>query len=142
MDLEELINLFTSNLETAVLILIAVLIISVTAIVVITFGRAPRSPSIGVSTSAVGIEPGEEEERSPPPKPLGSAGLSVLRKLSSLETVHYNSLVEELNLSREELSELLRDLREKGLIQISYEYIVITDKGRKYVELMEEKYSF
>lgn len=117
----------------------AVLLIGIAAIVVLTLRRAPTSDS-EVSTRTADIEISEEE--APPSRPLTTSNLDVMKKLSELEMLSYNELIGQLNLSREELNALLNDLRSKGYIEMSGEFLMLTDKGRKLLELMREKHDY
>ncbi|MCS7108971.1 MAG: winged helix-turn-helix domain-containing protein [Sulfolobales archaeon] len=77
-----------------------------------------------------------------PSKPLTTKDLEILKRLVELDTVSYNDLIGELNISREELSFFLKDLMSKGYIEKSDEYLILTDKGRKLFEQMKEKYIY
>lgn len=83
-----------------------------------------------------------EDEIPPPPKPMTSINLDIVKKLNEMETLSYNDLIEGLNLSREELNILLNNLLSKGYVEITGEYVTLTDKGRKLLELMREKYTY
>lgn len=77
-----------------------------------------------------------------PSKPLTTKDLEILKRLAELDTVSYNDLIGDLNISREELSFFLKDLMSKGYIEKSDEYLILTDKGRKLFEQMKEKYIY
>lgn len=76
-------------------------------------------------------------EELPAPRSLGNTDLSVLKKLNEFEVIHFNNLVEYLNVSRGDLARLLNELKGRGLIRLDGEYVVLTDKGRRFIELIE-----
>jgi len=117
-----------------------VLVVSLVAIVAIA-SRGTRGPGNEVNNPSVNIETLEDEVPLPP-KPITATNLEIIKRINELETLSYKDLIGELNISREELSTLLNELSSKGYIELNGEYILLTDKGRKFFEIMREKHHY
>ncbi|MEM0454100.1 MAG: hypothetical protein QXO98_05545 [Sulfolobales archaeon] len=113
---------------------------SLVAIVAIA-SRGTQGSSNEVNNFSADIET-LEDEMPLPSKPITATNLDIIKRINELEALSYKDLVGELNLSREELSTLLNELSSKGYIELSGEYILLTDKGRKLFEVMREKHHY
>ncbi len=126
------------NLNNLITLLAVFLIASIILILILTttrtFGGSTREepPPTGV----VGVE---DEERPPTPAPLSNISLDLMRRLDELELMNFNNLVEELNISREELSKVLNNLVSQRYVEVSGDLVMLTDRGRKMILLMREK---
>lgn len=138
----DIVGAFSSNLEVIMTALSAVLITSIIAIVLLARNRSSKPATEEIlppPTPPLNQTMGEEVEELPVPRSLSNMDLGMLRKLSEFEVMHFNNLIEHLNISRVDLARLLNELRGRGLIQLDGEYVVLTDKGRRFIELIEQR---
>jgi len=120
--------------------LVVVAIFLAIAIVAISLLTLPR-PAGGFEPTGgvVGQPPEEETEPRSASALVKKYEIEVLRYLSRAEAADLQDLLSQLPDSREYISEALSRLAESGLVEVSSGIAVLTEKGRKTLELLREK---
>ncbi|GEM_PF-1287490 len=67
---------------------------------------------------------------------------SLLSYLSSSEAVNLENIMSYLPGDKETINTVISRLREDGIIEISGDIVMLTEKGKKMIEIMKEKYWF
>jgi len=120
-----------------VLIAIAILIaVTIVAISLITSPRAVRGSEV---TESPGAQTPEEDGARPVSATVSRYEAEVLGYLSRFEAVDLQDLLSRLPDSREYLAEAISRLAESGLVEVSSGVLLLTEKGRKSLELLREK---
>lgn len=136
------ISVMVNNLTTIILVLVITVVASIIAITLITVGRTSRASNELAPTNMRLGYVAEEEEQLPPTRSLEEVSMEVLKRLSEFEEINYNDLLSGLDVNREEASRILKDLADQELVEVRGDYVLITDRGRRLLELLREKLQY
>ncbi|MEM2079171.1 MAG: hypothetical protein QW104_00595 [Nitrososphaerota archaeon] len=118
------------------LIAIAIaLALAIVAIAVLSYPRSVRR----VTEEAQIPEAPLEEERSVPRPSLNDVSMKIVWMLDKAEAIPIENVKHELSEYEELLGDAVSSLIESEVIQVSGGMLVLTEKGRKLIELAREK---
>jgi len=130
----------TAQLVNLLQVLISVAILVAVAIVAVSLITSPRAVRGSEITESPGTQAPEEEAGTRPASTTVSRyEAEVLRYLSRFEAVDLQDLLSQLPDSREYLAAAISRLAESGLVEVSSGVVILTEKGRKSLELLREK---
>jgi len=130
----------TAQLVNLLQVLIAIAILVAVAIVAVSLITSPRAVRGSEITELPGTQaPEEEADTRPASATVSRYEAEVLRYLSRFEAVDLQDLLSQLPDSREYLAAAIARLAESGLVEVSSGVVLLTEKGRKSLELLREK---
>lgn len=121
-------------------VLIAIAILLAVAIVAISLLTTPRATRSVEPTELPGVQASEEETGVRPTSTLvDKYEVEVLRYLSRFEAADLQDLLSQLPDSREYIAAAISRLAESGMVEVSSGVAVLTEHGKRILELLREK---
>lgn len=125
------------NIIQILIIMAAIIALTIIAVSIHTSTRTFESPRV----ASEGREEGEEPIERPTTRLVRKYEVEVLQHLGRAEAVDVQELLSHIEEggNREHLSEAIANLRESGLVEFSGGFIVLTEKGKRTLDMLREK---